>query len=304
VSYQAIEPGTTERFFTAVKRVNGDPITTGMVDYYLKAKSGPNVGKWWRDSDQTWQATETANEMTHEADGHWEIDLSESPFDLGIRYLEYVKEATNLHIPDARHVIASKDGQYQIAVTIQDSASDPVADALVTLLEAPSSVQTGRQGLSNVNGVARVNTTEGNWYLRITPPPGYVTPADILIAVTGDTVTTVTLDDVPAPASVAPGLCHLTGYIFLNGDPVPGAIVKAQLKDQNSSTSTVLLSLAKKESVADLNGYVSLYLVRGDQFASGTGVYQINAYDKGTLIWSIDTVIPNQSSGTIQALLD
>ena len=66
MSYQSIQVGTTERFATLVARADGSPITSGTVNYYLKAKSGANAGKWWRDSDQTWQAGETANAMTHE----------------------------------------------------------------------------------------------------------------------------------------------------------------------------------------------------------------------------------------------
>lgn len=106
MSYQDINVGETERFFTVEKKSDGDPIKTGTVNYYLKAKSGPNDGKWWRDSDQTWQAVETANPMTHEADGHWEIDLTTSPFVDGVRYLEYVEESGDLHIPMKRHVTA------------------------------------------------------------------------------------------------------------------------------------------------------------------------------------------------------
>lgn len=302
MGYQSIQPGTTERFFTAVRRVNGDPIVSGLVDYYLKAKSGPNEGKWWSDSDQSWKVVETANAMTHEADGHWEIDLTVSPFSLGIRYLEYMKDATNAHIPDARHVIASTDGEYQIAVAVQDAAANPLSGAQVVLLTNVRA-QTGRVGVSDVNGVAYVNTTDGTWYLRVTPPVGYVTPADQLVSVSANTSAVVVLSPVPAPDALAPGLCAVSGYIYLNGSPVPGAIVRAKLKDLNSSTSSVLLSLSKKESVADENGFVSLSLVRADQFTSGTGVYQISAYDGDVLIWSIETAIPNSVSETIQGLI-
>ena len=95
MSYQSIETGAKERFFTVLDRANGDPIVAGVVNYYLKAKSGPNAGKWWQDSDNTWQDLETANLMIHDADGHWEIDLAESPFDVGIRFLEYTKKGTS-----------------------------------------------------------------------------------------------------------------------------------------------------------------------------------------------------------------
>jgi hypothetical protein len=103
--YHTINAGELERGFTVVAKANGDPITTGTVNYYLKAKSGANAGKWWRNSDQTWLPAETANAMTHDADGHWDILLTAGatgPFVAGVRCLEYIKESGNLHVPDGR----------------------------------------------------------------------------------------------------------------------------------------------------------------------------------------------------------
>jgi hypothetical protein len=105
--YHSINAGETERFFTVVARASGAPITSGTVNYYLKAKSGANAGKWWANATETWEVAETANAMTHEADGHWEIDLASTPFADGVRYLEYVKESGDLHVPQARHLIGN-----------------------------------------------------------------------------------------------------------------------------------------------------------------------------------------------------
>jgi len=106
--YYTINAGELERGFTVIARLDGSPITTGTVNYYLKCKSGTNAGKWWRNSDQTWQASETANAMTHDADGHWDILLTagaSGPFVAGVRYREYVKEGGNLHVPEGRFLV-------------------------------------------------------------------------------------------------------------------------------------------------------------------------------------------------------
>ena len=103
--YHTINAGELERGFTVIARLDGSPITTGTVNYYLRCKSGSNAGKWWRDADQTWQAAETANAMSHDADGHWDILLTAGaagPFVAGVRYREYVKESGNLHVPEGR----------------------------------------------------------------------------------------------------------------------------------------------------------------------------------------------------------
>jgi hypothetical protein len=106
--YHTINAGELERGFTVVARASGDPITAGTVNFYLKCKNGTNAGKWWRNSDQSWQAAETANAMTHDADGHWDILLTagaDGPFVAGARYREYVKESGNLHVPDGRLLV-------------------------------------------------------------------------------------------------------------------------------------------------------------------------------------------------------
>lgn len=94
-----IEAGTVWRRAGMVAKSNGAPITAGTVNYYLKAKSGGNAGKYWNDAATTWDAAETPNPMTHDADGNWTIELSSSPFVAGVMYLEYAKESGGLHIP-------------------------------------------------------------------------------------------------------------------------------------------------------------------------------------------------------------
>lgn len=140
MSYQTIDVGQTERFFTVVNRLDGLAIESGGINYYLKAKSGENDGKWWRDSDKTWQSFEVANPMTHEADGHWEIDLSESPFVDGVKYLEYVKATSGSHVPNSRHLIAryaifvDSDGNV-VASNISDVDTNAIIATIITALK-------------------------------------------------------------------------------------------------------------------------------------------------------------------------
>jgi len=94
----SIAVGETWRHAGMVAKASGSAITAGTVNYYLKAKSGANVGKWWNNGDQTWAASETANAMSHDADGNWTIELAASPFTDGVLYLEYAKESGDLHV--------------------------------------------------------------------------------------------------------------------------------------------------------------------------------------------------------------
>lgn len=153
MSYQSIDAGATERFFTVVKRSNGDPIVAGTVNYYLKAKSGANAGKWWRNSDQTWQATETANAMTHDEDGHWEIDLTSSPFTSGVRYLEYVKESGGLHVPDSRHLIAGSNSIVVSATSVAATAANDSGALTITRFSTYRAQITGLGSLAGRSGL-------------------------------------------------------------------------------------------------------------------------------------------------------
>lgn len=94
-----INVGETIRSFGLIARADGSPITAGTGNYFLKALTGDDAGKWWRDSDQTWQVAETENEMEPVADGAWLIVLTSSPFVHGTTYIEYAKESGDLHIP-------------------------------------------------------------------------------------------------------------------------------------------------------------------------------------------------------------
>ena len=94
----SIRVGEVWRKAGMVAKASGSAITSGTVNHYLLAMSGDNAGKWWKNADQTWAATETATAMTHAADGSWTVELAESPFEAGVIYLEYAKESGDLHI--------------------------------------------------------------------------------------------------------------------------------------------------------------------------------------------------------------
>lgn len=92
--------GQQYRALTVKARTGSAPITTGTVNYYLLALDGLEAGKWFKLSDGSWQVAETANPMTHKADGHWTINLNAgSPFPAASRLVEYVKESGDLHEP-------------------------------------------------------------------------------------------------------------------------------------------------------------------------------------------------------------
>lgn len=80
-------------------KATGDPITTGTVNFYLIDDTGPNAGKWYRGSDQTWQASESiAGAASHDSDGHWKLSLPSAVWTANAQYMLYGKESGDLHI--------------------------------------------------------------------------------------------------------------------------------------------------------------------------------------------------------------
>lgn len=193
MSYQSIPVGTQERFFTVVQS-DGAPVLPPVdVFYYLKVKSGPDSGNWWRDSDQTWQAVAVANPMAHEADGHWGIDLEGSPFTLGNRYLEYVKAEGGIHIPDSRHVIADAQtagaGPHILTLSVTDG-DDPIPSAAIRMVKGVQS----NLVYTDTDGMAVVGRDAGLWAVYTTAA-GYSSFEEVIV-IAGDSTLEVVLTQV------------------------------------------------------------------------------------------------------------
>lgn len=223
--YNLIEAGATERFFTVVARASGSPIISGTVNYYCKAKSGLNAGKWWRDSDQSWQAAETANPMTHEADGHWAIDLTTSPFTDGIRFLEYVKESGDLHVPDARHLVCETGlgtgtGPRLVTLTITNG-TDPLPNVAARLASTTRSYV----GTTNASGVVTFGVIEDTYTVILALPNHNFVPVSLVVD--GDETTTYAMS-VMTPLD-PDGASLTTGYVLcLDDDGLPAADIEIQ----------------------------------------------------------------------------
>jgi hypothetical protein len=164
---------TTARAFTLIDKSSGSPITSGTVNLYIKNISGSNAGKWWRDSDQTWQVTETANAMTHQADGHWTRALAASPWTNGDVTLEYAKESGDLHVPVSRllQVEFTPSADSSRGSAIGSSALNSVATTLLDLSNGIETSLTVREGLrlivaalaGKVSGAATTTVTIRNY---------------------------------------------------------------------------------------------------------------------------------------------
>jgi uncharacterized phiE125 gp8 family phage protein len=95
----------------AVAKASGDAITAGTVNFYLKATTGTNAGKWYRGSDGTWQASESiAGAGTHVSDGDWKLSLASAVWTSHVAYRAYVVESGDLHVPNGDDILCAPYG--------------------------------------------------------------------------------------------------------------------------------------------------------------------------------------------------
>ena len=82
-----------------VAKTSGDPITSGTVNFYLKAVTGDNAGKYFRASDSSWQAAESsAGVATYDCGSAWSLAIAATAWISGVDYQLYAKESGNLNI--------------------------------------------------------------------------------------------------------------------------------------------------------------------------------------------------------------
>lgn len=86
-------------YLPIVAKASGNDITSGTINFYLKALSGDNSGKWWKDSNSSWNATEqVAKVATHDSKAQWYVSLKAAAWIQDVRYLLYGYESGGLHI--------------------------------------------------------------------------------------------------------------------------------------------------------------------------------------------------------------
>jgi len=139
---QSITAGETWRRFSMVKKSDGTPITAGDISYTLKALSGDNIGEWWDDTTQTWSATEVSNSMTHQANGSWTIEFTESPFENDVVYHEHAVESGGLDIGGTARLLRGKTEVTSVSV------AGAVWDVLTSTINTTGSI--GRWMLDNI----------------------------------------------------------------------------------------------------------------------------------------------------------
>ena len=158
-----------------VARADGTPITAGTVNYYLIANTGTNAGKWYKATDNSWDANEAIAfaTMEHKADGVWSalVDALAWPT-AGVEYTEYAKESGDLHVPTSAMIrsepatkIAVQGGPWATGATWSDGVVPAAGDNIIirtgVTVTVGANLNLGTFGTLECQGSGQLQITSG-----------------------------------------------------------------------------------------------------------------------------------------------
>ncbi len=304
-------------YLAAVNRVNGDPITSGTVTFYLVAITGANAGKWWKAADSTWSATEvSAGSGTHKADGHWYTSIVAGAWTRDVRYRAYLKESDSKHVPNGDEVLCrdaaafSGSGARTISITVTDG-TNPLEGVRVRLTNGVSRpVKT-----TLADGTTTIQVDDATWKLAVTKA-GYsytsatlddVAISDYDVVVTGDHDLEIVMTGITfAPSDPD----KVTGYLYCySKDGVVEPYVPVELIITAIDDTGHAYDVETRQEVSDGTGLVQFTnlfpgatyrMRRGTQrvWNSLTGDYY-SLLTKTVARW-LEFTIPDDASGTYE----
>ena len=152
-----------------VARGDGSPIVTGTVNFYLKALTGDNAGKWWVDSSATWSASEAlAKAMTVSGTlGSWTVSIKAGAWIDGVEYLEECAESGSLDVPIHRHILCGAVPAISVlpAMSVIGTLSPDVSGILVPTQREAATL------MFESSSAALFYQSPGLWILRANDEP-------------------------------------------------------------------------------------------------------------------------------------
>lgn len=165
-------------------------------------------------------------------------------------------------------------GAHALQVAIGNGSS-AVAGVIVNVKQGSVVVA---WGYTNGAGQVTFNLASGNYSIALQSQPGYspIEPQPVVVPDTVSVAITLTPQTLTPPTT--PGLCTVRFVVLNNGSPVQGAIVYAELEDQNPMVDSALVSRVVLTGVTNAQGMLDLVMIQRSAFTRG-GVYRIRASD-------------------------
>ena len=167
---QAFKAGQANTIYAdMVAKLDGEPITSGTVTFYLLALSGSNNGKWWSAATATWSATEvSAGAGTYKSKQKWLCSIAAGAWASGVRYQLDAHESGSLNIPYSEQVtdiLTSATGPIAFPYTVTNSVTGlPISEVRVWVTTDEAGNNVIRNEYTTSLGVATFYLDAGTYY--------------------------------------------------------------------------------------------------------------------------------------------
>jgi len=151
-------------------------------------------------------------------------------------------------------------GVYTITVTCKESDDTPVSGARVTI-QGTSYTET-----SGTDGIVRFNVSdEASYTLVTTPPSGYQTPANVVVAVSGaDVPVSVIMTTAAITPPEDPAVCRvMSNVVTIHGTAAVGAVIVLKLPNGVACRPATAIANASNEFVVDDTGMIEIDMIQG-----------------------------------------
>lgn len=176
-------------------------------------------------------------------------------------------------------------GTYPVSLVAYDSVSAQVVPgARISVYNSTLSALLAL-GVTRADGTTAVNLDSGSFVISAFAP-GYVFSAGDTIEVAGAMTDSISGHRFDPGSPSAPDLCRVYGFIYgINGSPLEGVVVAAELTDGVVRHDSLIISPYKTSVATDSAGYFALDLIPSDGLVPAGTAYLISAtYPGGTVL--------------------
>jgi len=122
-----------------LKRADGQPLVSGTVAFYLRAKDGTHAGSWW--DGAAWQVAATScGNGTYSSSADWDVSVASGAWTAGVRYRVYAVDSGDVCFDVGDDVLAEvalatiETKTSMIAASAFTVRSHVAADGTITLI--------------------------------------------------------------------------------------------------------------------------------------------------------------------------
>lgn len=215
--------------------------------------------------------------------GRWLVACGDADGSFGFDEFQLADEAKTFY-PSS----PTQSGLYSLTVTVEDSSSNGVTGARVSIQG------TNNKETTDSSGQCVFYVDAGTYTLAVSPPSGYETPATVDKTVSADDTQTIAVAATTVAAPSDPALATLSvKCLDKNGAAEAGVVLEARASAVPSSSTGLSITEEHATATSGADGVALLTVVRA-------GVYEIRR--KGSTNWS-KVSVPDSATVTVPSFI-